>query len=119
VDYKLQGFKDQVNHYEQMQRTFGGLGFKQAFASFRLTQLGPKVLWWHEMKTAIESNEPERAMSALERLIKHYRSSNFVILWLWPFSSNAGFALLVAALVKRDICEAKTLRDHFYQMSAQ
>src|SRR6185312_9117469 len=107
--------------YENGQQGLGGLGLRQAWASFRLAQLRPKILWWSEIKMAIESDEPSRAMAALERLIRHYRPSKFYLTWVAPFSQSyweMGMGLIAKAVVSENIHEATVLQEHYRQQAA-
>ena len=118
VNYQLGELTRKVSYYAQMQGASGSLGVKQALASFILAQLRPKVLWWNEIKTAIESEEPDRAMSALERLIRHYRPSKFFLTWIAPLCTSyweMGMGPIATGVVSANIREATVLLGHFSQ----
>lgn len=118
VRYQLQENTRKAAAYESGQQGSGGLGLKQTWASFRLAQMRAKILWWSEIETAIESNEPSRAMIALELLIRHYKPSKFCLKYFGLLSSTPGFAILAGELVSEKIREATELQEHYRQQAA-
>ena len=121
VNRHLQDLTTKANNYGQMQRSWGGLGLRQAWASVRLAQLRPNILWWNEIKMAIESDDPNRALPALERLIRHYRPSTFFLTWISQLSQSywdMGMGPIAKAVVSEDIREAATLQEHYQQQAA-
>jgi hypothetical protein len=121
VDWNLKELRDKADVYEQMQGRWEGSGLRQAWASMRLAQLRPKVLWWNEIKLAIESNDPNRTVPALERLIRHYRPSKFYLTWIAPISPaywEVGMGPVAKAAATENIWEATALRDYYRQQAA-
>lgn len=82
---------------------------QQVHASVGMARLRPKILWWSDVKSGIESDDPARALPALERLIRHYRWVKFRL--MLP-SEHLGFQLLVLASISRTVDEAKLLFEH-------
>lgn len=121
VSWHLQDLTTKADSYEQKQRSWGGLGIRQAWASVRLAQLRPNILWWSEIKMAIESDEPNRALPALERLIRHYRPSKFFLTWIGLLSQSywdMGMGLIAKAAVSENIREATVLQEYYQQQAA-
>ncbi len=119
VGYMLQELVNKASKYEEMQQR--GFGFRKTWASLRLAQLRPKIFWWGEIKSSIESGESSRAMPALERLIQHHQKSEFILTWIAPLSRaywDMGIGFFVKGLVSMEIKEANILREHYRQQAA-
>jgi hypothetical protein len=120
VNRDLQRFTQKAAAYERVQQERGWFGLKQTWASLRLTKLRPRILWWSEIKTAIESNESSQALPALERLIWHYQPENIFLTWLAPLGSaywDMGLGRIAKAVVSEQIREATMLYEHYQQQT--
>jgi hypothetical protein len=121
VGYECEQFQLEASGLRAMQMLGGWFGLKRAWAACRLPYVEAQILWWAEVHTGIASDDPAKALPALEHLIALQGRHGFYMTYLAPLSAiypEMGLGPIVTAIVRGELQDATALQHHYQQRLA-